>query len=84
MICFSFLFHILSVFITHCCVFDFFGFLLGLAMKILENHNLKVLNLAVHYQLCVRIIRPQQRYWKNCHQCENFVRPICHNWTVEL
>jgi hypothetical protein len=55
--CFLFLFHILSVVITHCCVFDFYSFLLGLGMKILENLNLKVLNLAVHYQLCIRIIR---------------------------
>jgi hypothetical protein len=55
--CFLFLFHILSVITTHCCVFDFFCFLLGLGMKILENLNLKVLNLAFHYQLCIRIIR---------------------------
>ena len=47
---FSFLFHILSVIITHCRVFDFFfSFLFGLAMKVLENLNLKVLNLAVHF-----------------------------------
>ena len=82
--CFSFLFYILSVIITHCCVFDFFSFLLRLAMKILENLNLKVLNLAVHYQSCIRIIRLQQQYCKNYRQCENFFRPICHDWTVEL
>ena len=82
--CFSFLFHILSVIITRCCVFDFFSFLLGSAMKIFENLNLKVLNLAVHCQLCIRVIRPQQQYCQNYHQCENFFRLNRYDWPVEL
>jgi len=75
--------HFISYHYTLLCIW-FFSFLFGLAMKILENLNLKVLNLAIHYHLCIRIIRPQQQYCQNYHQCEKFFRPNHHDWTVEL